>query len=52
MNLPDERTVWSLSDAAEWFLSHASGSVKCVEGDREQICNSYQEALAFFLHKV
>jgi len=45
-------TVYSLMDAARWFSENATGSLRCVDSgrQREQICDNYQQAYAFFLY--
>lgn len=41
--------VNSIEEAADWFLSHSSGSVMCCDGERERVCNCYPDAKAFYL---
>jgi len=40
--------VYSLAEARDWFLSHSSGSVKCVRGNNSAIVDSYPDAEKFF----
>lgn len=40
--------VYSLSQAMNWFLSHSSGTVICVKGEKQKECASYPEAKAFY----
>lgn len=32
----------------EFFLAHSDGCVVCCDGEREQVCYSYPEAILFF----
>jgi hypothetical protein len=41
-------TVYTLSEAEEWFLSHAGGSVRCAKDGDSQTCSTYLEANRFF----
>lgn len=42
-------TVYSLDEAKDWFLSHSSGSVRCVDEKAAQIiATTYLEAKSFF----
>jgi len=41
-------SVYSLEEAMQWFLSHSTGSVMCRDGEREQVCNCYPDAKAFY----
>jgi hypothetical protein len=43
--------VKSLDEAMSWFLSHSSFSVKCIDGEREKVCNCYPEAKGFYESK-
>lgn len=40
--------VFSLIEAAHWFLNNSSGSLECVDGDRKKIVTSYPEAKQFY----
>ena len=46
--MTDIDKVNSLEEAALWFLSHHIGSVVCVDGEREQECQTYPEAQEFY----
>ena len=40
--------VKTLKEAMSWFLSNSSGSILCVNGDKEKECKSYPEAEEFY----
>ena len=40
--------AYNLDEARDFFLSHSSGQIKCVDGEREKIVDSFPEARAFF----
>lgn len=42
------KTVFSLEEARAFFMRNREDSVKCVDGDREQECECYPEAEAFY----
>lgn len=44
----NSHTVYTLEEAADWFLENHSETLICDDGERIQIVNSFQEAKDFF----
>jgi hypothetical protein len=40
--------VYSLDEARDFFLTHSSGSVVCVQGELEIVCDTFVQARHFF----
>lgn len=43
------KKVYSLSEAAKFFLENSSGACICVKGVIEKECNCYPDAAQFYL---
>ena len=41
-------TVTSLHEAESWFVLHQEGRVRCVDGKRVKVCETFYGAKAFF----
>ena len=45
--------IKTIEAAIDWFLNHATGSVRCQRPDgKEKVCESYPDAKKFFAEVV